>query len=107
MKPIKFQREDILFVVESLQHELNRKPITLEVAERLGVPRMNANYYLKKYGLRDRVDQGLSSGRTVGAKNKYNVIEEQQKLIQMLEQLSVQLKNIDENMKNLMANQLK
>jgi hypothetical protein len=56
MKPIKFQREDILFVVESLQHELNRKPITLEVAERLGVPRMNANYYLKKYGLRDRVD---------------------------------------------------
>lgn len=51
---VKFCREDILLVIESLFYKNNKKPTIKEVAEYLNTYRDNAAYYIRKYNLTDK-----------------------------------------------------
>ena len=47
----KFQKEDILLAIETLQYNNNQKPTIKEVADFLHTYRDDAAYYIKKYNL--------------------------------------------------------
>ena len=47
----KFQKEDILFAIETLQYNNNQKPTIRDVADFLHTYRDDAAYYIKKYSL--------------------------------------------------------
>lgn len=47
----KFQKEDILLAIETLQYNNNQKPSIKEVADFLHTYRDDAAYYIKKYSL--------------------------------------------------------
>ena len=47
----KFQKEDILLAIETLQYNNNQKPTIKEVADFLHTYRDDAAYYIKKYSL--------------------------------------------------------
>lgn len=47
----KFQKEDILFAIETLYYNNNQKPSIKEVADFLHTYRDDAAYYIKKYNL--------------------------------------------------------
>lgn len=79
---LKFQREDVLLAIESIQYELNkagekRKPYIKEVAERLNTYDDMAKFYIDKYGYRDKMDI-LPKGKCNReiTKNKGKVLEE-------------------------------
>lgn len=50
----KFQKEDILLAIETLQYNNNQKPTITDVADFLHSYRDNVAYYIKKYSLEDK-----------------------------------------------------
>ena len=79
---LKFQKEDVLFAIQSIQYELNkagetRKPYIKEVAERLNTYNDMAIFYIDKYGYRDKMDI-LPKGKCNReiTKNKGKALEE-------------------------------
>lgn len=79
---LKFQKEDVLLAIESIQYELNkagekRKPYIKEVAERLNTYDDMAIFYIDKYGYRDKMDI-LPKGKCNReiTKNKGKALEE-------------------------------
>lgn len=47
----KFQKEDILLAIETLQYNNNQKPTIADIADFLHTYRDNVAYYIKKYSL--------------------------------------------------------
>lgn len=47
----KFQKEDILLAIETLQYNNNQKPTIIDIADFLHTYRDNVAYYIKKYSL--------------------------------------------------------
>lgn len=79
---LKFQKEDVLLAIQSVQYELNkagenRKPYIKEVAERLNTYDDMAIFYIDKYGYRDKMDI-LPKGKCNReiTKNKGKALEE-------------------------------
>ena len=79
---LKFQKDDVLLAIQSVQYELNkagenRKPYIKEVAERLNTYDDMAIFYIDKYGYRDKMDI-LPKGKCNReiTKNKGKALEE-------------------------------
>ena len=94
---LKFQENDVLFAIQSVQYELNkagetRKPYIKEVAERLNTYDDMAIFYIDKYGYRDKMDI-LPKGKCNReiTKNKGKALEE----------IKSELHELNENIKQL------
>ena len=92
MKEEKYQREDILLIIETLTHELGRKPLIKEVAYRMNTYPDFAKFYINKFDLRDKVEI-LRKGYCL---NQIN--EEKREILREIRDL---VKEMKEDMKNM------
>lgn len=70
----KFQKEDILLAIETLQYNNNQKPTIKEVADFLHTYRDDAAYYIKKYNLEGKFNI-IERGKYMREKNS-DIFEE-------------------------------
>ena len=70
----KFQKEDILLAIETLQYNNNQKPTITEVADFLHTYRDDAAYYIKKYRLEGKCNI-IERGKYMREKNS-DIFEE-------------------------------
>lgn len=70
----KFQKEDILLAIETLQYNNNQKPTIRDVADFLHTYRDDAAYYIKKYNLESKCNI-VERGKYMREKNS-DIFEE-------------------------------
>lgn len=70
----KFQKEDILLAIETLQYNNNQKPTITDVADFLHTYRDNVAYYIKKYNLEGKCNI-IERGKYMREKNS-DIFEE-------------------------------
>lgn len=70
----KFQKEDILLAIETLQYNNNQKPTIKDVADFLHTYRDDAAYYIKKYNLEAKCNI-IERGKYMREKNS-DIFEE-------------------------------
>lgn len=70
----KFQKEDILLAIETLQYNNNQKPTIRDVADFLHTYRDDAAYYIKKYSLEGKCNI-VERGKYMREKNS-DIFEE-------------------------------
>lgn len=92
MKPQKYQKEDIMLIIETLTYELDRKPLIKEVAYRMNTYPDFAKFYINKFDLRDKVDI-LRKGQCL------NQINEEKR--EILREIRGLVKEMKEDMKNM------
>ena len=95
MQTLKFQKEDVLLAIQSIQYELNkagenRKPYIKEVAERLNTYDDMAKFYIDKYGYRDKL--------TIMQKG-HCIREINQRKGETMEEIKNELHELNENIK--------
>lgn len=95
MQTPKFQKEDVLLAIQSLQYELNkagenRKPFIKEVAKFLNTYDDKIKFYINKFDLRDKL--------TIMQKG-YCIKEINQRKGETLEEIKNELHELNENIK--------
>lgn len=70
----KFQKEDILLAIETLQYNNNQKPTITDIADFLHTYRDDAAYYIKKYNLEGKCNI-IERGKYMREKNS-DIFEE-------------------------------